>query len=243
MTNHRLIATVVGAASFGVGVFAGYKVAERRLGEQFEKRLEEETRGMKEFYTQTPTQKYSTPEEAVADLVVAEAAKVAITEYQGGEKVAYHKIVKSEVQPDTDQVVERVAEVVEETMTNVFDRRQNPDQPYMISQENYMQGVSTYNQVTLTYYEVDDKLTDERDDLIDEVESTVGLDWKVNFGWESSDENTVHVRNEKLRMDFEIVKDERSYQSQVLGEEDPIEPPIEKISARMRRERQMGHDR
>lgn len=234
--DHRLIATAVGVASFTAGAFAGYKFAYKRLGEEFERRLDEETRGMKEFYTNIPVQKYATPAEAVNDLVAPAVAAEALSEYKG-EKVPYHTIVKSEVQPDPDKIVERVGEVVEETVRNVFDQRRDPTVPYILTQMEFMTAEAGYPQTTLTYYEKDEKLCDEHDEPLESVDATVGLDFKVNFGYESEDENTVYVRNERLGLDYEIVRHEGSYQKEVLGEDDTIiDPPVERVSARMRRE-------
>jgi hypothetical protein len=240
MTKHHLIVIAVGAASFGAGAFTGYKLAYKKLGEEFERRLDDETRHMKEFYTHIPQQKFSSPEEAVAELVVPEVAAQAagaLAEYNGVEqKTAYHKVVQSKVATDEVKVLDEVKltelQLVEKS---VFDQERDPTIPYLISEEEFMQGESGYPQPSLTWYEMDQKLTDDRDELLENVEATVGLDFQVNFGVNSVDENTVYVRNERLQLEFEIVRNDSSYAKDVLDQE-PELPPVERISARMRRE-------
>lgn len=237
-----MIATAVGVGSFAAGLAVGFKLAERRLVVQFEERLEKETASMRVFYRQVKNP-YSTPEEAVADLIAPKVAAEVLTEYQGGDnKVAYHKITKAEIKPIIDPEEEEAlkaefGEEVEINQHNVFEEKHDPTVPYLISEEEYMQNDSGYQQVSLTYYELDRKVTDERDDLIENVESTIGLDFELNFGRNATDPNMAYVRNERLSLDFEIAKDERSYAKQVLDEEPNLEAP-ERIGARIRRERE-----
>jgi hypothetical protein len=232
MTNHRLIATAVGVGSFAVGAVVGFKVAEQRLAKQFEDRVEKETEDLRVFYTNAgSTKKYATPEEAVKDLVTPKVAEEALREYAGKDgTIMYNKVVKSsaaETVVDSGKVHE-----ITTVERNVFEaaKERNPDEPYIISQEEFMENEPSYNQSTVTYYVKDDVLTDERDDVIEEVENVLGLDFKVSFGEGSSDENSVHVRNERLQMDFEVMRDEDSYAQKVLGLEDsPVEPPNKRI--------------
>jgi hypothetical protein len=219
----HLIATAVGVSSFVVGGTVGYKLAEKRLSDRFEERLARETQDMREFYT-IHRKKYPNPSVAAAELI---PGTLLTPEEIATENVAYHKIVKGEGYVTSEVVVEN-AEVYEgkEIPQNIFDSRPDPDNPYIISQEDFMQNEGSFEQPTLTYYEKDDKLTDEREDLIDDVDKVVGLEFKVNFGEGSSDENTVHVRNERLRMDFEIVRSEGAYAVEVLGmDEVPMDTP------------------
>ena len=85
---------------------------------------------------------------------------------------------------------------------------------YVISPDEYGDKVGTeewtdWELEGLVYFQ-DGVLCDERDNPIQEVELTVGRDWVTKFGY-YGDEDVVHVRNEGLKTDYEIVKDYRNY--------------------------------
>jgi hypothetical protein len=222
----------IAASSMCIGLGVGYIVAERRLSAQFEERLERETAEMKSFYTAVK-KKHATPEEAVKELIPEAEQKP-----RDNEKVAYHKVLKKEeyAPPATEEAVTVItdADVFEFTAVeqNIFDSKPPMgDQPYVISQEEFMQNDPDHNQGTLTYY-TDDVLTDEREEIIDDVKRTVGEDCFGKFGQGSSDPNVVHVRNYRLGMDFEIVRSERTYEEDVLGMESS---QVESVRDRIRR--------
>lgn len=85
---------------------------------------------------------------------------------------------------------------------------------YVISPDEYgdKAGTEEWNDWELEglVYFQDGVLCDERDNPIQEVELTVGRDWVTKFGY-YGDEDVVHVRNEGLKTDYEIVKDYRNY--------------------------------
>lgn len=221
-----LIATVaLGSAAVGFGV--GYKLAEKKLSAEFDERLERETEGMREFY-QAAKKPFATPQEAVAELIKEEPVEP--TAATANTKVAYHKIVKSEKyvpeeDPEEEHAIE--AEVFEggeihapPVPVNLFS-----NDPVIISQEEFMGNETEYLQGVLTYYQVDGVLTDEREDVIEDVDATVGDKNLGSFGNPrngSSDPNVIHVRNPRLQMEFEVCLDQGSYREKVLGiEQDP----------------------
>lgn len=92
--------------------------------------------------------------------------------------------------------------------------------PYVISVAEFFEDNKTYQKLTITYYTADKVLVDDKDVPITDILRTVGLGIH-KFGEQSDDENIVYVRNDRLELDFEIVKDERSYTEVVLGYGDP----------------------
>lgn len=231
MTKSLLIATAAGISGLAVGGLVGYKVAEKRLASQFDERLEKETAEMRVFYT-TVKKPYSTPEEAVKDLI-PEPVNNVLVEYKGeAERVAYHKVVPSEETPKPEDFESfEGTEEAQEVHQNIF--TSPPDHPYLITEEEFNQNETEFAQVSLVYYQKDDILTDTREDVIEDVEKTVGTVFKSNFGYGGADDNYVHVRNKKLRIDFEIVRNDGSYAEEVLGLD---ATPIERPSARQRGE-------
>lgn len=219
-----LVAGVAGAT----GVAVGYKIAERNLTVQFEERLLRETDAMRVYYQQT-TKKFATPQEAAADLIppgaVLKETKVVDSDTAALnilEKTAYHKIVQKEYDkpeqetepPDEDLFPPNRDDLIE---SNIF------EDPKIIPQGDFMENETGYSQATLTYYEVDRTLTDERDQVIENKDDTVGPGGIFSmFGMDSSDPNTVHVRNPRLQMEFEIVRHRGSYAKEILGLDDDV---------------------
>ena len=99
-------------------------------------------------------------------------------------------------------------------------RAENPDKPYIIHHDEFYENETDYEQATLTYYEGDDTLADEKDVPVPDEDSVVGEDALVAFGHGSKDKNVVFVRNDKLELDFEIVKSNGKYSVEVLGLDD-----------------------
>jgi hypothetical protein len=232
MKNPRLIVTVAGVTSFGVGLVVGYKVAEKRLGDRFEQRLEDETADMREFYTNVK-QKYNSPEEA-AKALIPKTEKEPEDPRVNPQKVNYNKIVKQEqyTSDGLDEFAEdnpEACEIDEKPVhRNVFEDNQPPGVPRIITQDDFMANETGYEQTTLTYYLKGNVLTDQHDEVIDNAEEVIGPLAAHNFGEGSSDPNTVHVRNDKIQMEFEVVKSERSYEEDVLGQ-DGSESPDRRI--------------
>lgn len=84
--------------------------------------------------------------------------------------------------------------------------------PYVITPEEFGDQ-DGYDISTLTYYS-DGVLTDDFDEVIEDIEGLVGEDSLEHFG--EYEDDSVFVRNDISRTDYEILRDERSY-SEVVG--------------------------
>lgn len=228
--NPALIAgaLILGAA---VGGVVGYKIAEKRLVTKFEDILAQEIAEAKEFYSRmNKTDQFSTPEGAVEALVPPEAVE-AMQQYQGREgQVPYDKVPPREIKGEPEVVVENATVV-----TNVFSdarpdprdwdydaelviRETNPESPYVISFEEYQENEHSHEQATLTYFAGDDTLCDEKSVPIPDTEYSVGDDNLTRFGHGSHDRNVVYIRNERVGMDWEVIRSEGTYQHEVLSQ-------------------------
>lgn len=78
--------------------------------------------------------------------------------------------------------------------------------PYVIAPEEF--GECDYETISLTYY-ADKVLTDELDDPIDDIDSLIGEESLETFG--QYEDDSVFVRNDGLKCDYEILLDERKY--------------------------------
>ncbi len=117
--------------------------------------------------------------------------------------------------PDSD-VANRFAE--EATRVVVESSRQEP--PFVISSNEYASDLddegAEYSKKTFTYYEKHRVLLDEDDEVVpqNEIENMVGWRNLNRFGDQSNDPDTVFVRNRRLDIDFEVVRE--------LDEEPPL---------------------
>ena len=104
-------------------------------------------------------------------------------------------------------------EEVEEEIANGEWDDKDVYEPYIIRPEEYGE-LHAYETLSLNYY-ADGVLTDELDNPIEDVESLVPADFADHFG--EYDDNVVHVRNDNLECDYEILRDLRKF-TDVVGE-------------------------
>lgn len=85
------------------------------------------------------------------------------------------------------------------------------EKPYVISPDEFGE-LDDYTEISLTFYS-DQFLTDENDELVEDIERTVGAESLNHFG--EYEDDSVFVRNDRLKADFEILLDERKYRDVV----------------------------
>ena len=99
----------------------------------------------------------------------------------------------------SDMVDEKPEEVKEEPMSI--------DKPYVITPEEFG-DLDDYETISLTYY-ADQILADDNDVIVDDIEDVVGFDSLNSFG--EYEDDSVFVRNDRLKCDYEIMLDQRKY--------------------------------
>ena len=88
------------------------------------------------------------------------------------------------------------------------------DEPYVIPADEFG-FFEDYEEITLTYYS-DDILADDQDRIIEDKESIIGRDALSRLT--NTDDETVYVRNEKLKVDYEICYDYKRF-AEVMDEQ------------------------
>ena len=96
------------------------------------------------------------------------------------------------------------------------DKKLGKECPYVISPDEFGE-LDDYEKVSLTYYK-DGVLTDDNDDIIDDVDAVVGLESLDHFG--EYEDDSVFVRNDQRMCDYEILLDLRTY-SEAMRDEKP----------------------
>ena len=79
--------------------------------------------------------------------------------------------------------------------------------PYVITPEEFDE-LDEYDTSSLTYYD-DGVLTDEYDEIVENIDDIVGIDSLQHFG--EYEDDSVFVRNDRLKCDYEILLDHRRY--------------------------------
>lgn len=102
------------------------------------------------------------------------------------------------------------------TLTNNYNNRKGgPEEmekhagraPYVISPDEFA-SLDDWHQISLTYY-ADDILEDEEYNIVTDRDELIGRKALTTFG--EYEDDSVFVRNERLKTDFEILKDYRTY--------------------------------
>jgi len=202
---------VVGGASL-VSFVAGGASAYFITKAKYEKIVEEEIAEAKLFYSRLnkrgefsdPTTLASEYEDVIEEL----GYSVETTFMESGELLTKNKYDKAHhISDDEESDFNYIEEV----------KYRTEDAPYVISHDEYFQGEKDYTQVTLTYFEEDDILCDEKDSPINDTDNTVGDDNLKKFGHGSKDNNIVYIRNDRVEIDFEVVRSKGNYAKDVLG--------------------------
>lgn len=185
------------AAAFAVGAAVGSLATWKIVKTKYEKIAQEEIDSVKEVYAKKmigeeidlslsvgidPDDDDRTLEEKLKDLKVVTDEYTSIINKQG-----YSSNVTV---PEPKKEVEQMS----------------IDRPYVISPDEY--GEIGYEEIELTYY-ADEVLADDQNELVEDVDDVVGLDSLKHFG--EFEDDSVHVRNDARRADYEILLDSRTY--------------------------------
>lgn len=176
---------------FSLGAAVGAAVSWRFLRTKYEKIAQEEIDSVKEVFNEK-AEKMKNDYEKESDYFEEPESKI--------EKTLYSKFVK-----DAGYVNESEKEEGETKMKNL--------KPYVIPPDEL--GESDYEVVSLVYYE-DKVLTYDNGDRIDNVDDVVGEKSLTTFG--QYEDDSVFVRNDRLKKDFEVLADVRNY-SDVIAED------------------------
>lgn len=90
--------------------------------------------------------------------------------------------------------------------------------PYVIPPEDF--GDCDYDMETLYYY-ADGVLADDQGNCIEDVDDVVGTDSLNHFG--EYEDDSVHVRNERYKTDYEILRDPEKYSDVINRNPHPTE--------------------
>lgn len=166
---------------FTAGALVGVAVSHNFFKTKYERIAQEEIDSVKRAFSE-PLQ--SEPVEVSTDESTTEQLSM------------YSEIINTQGYTNASKPVEPIREEVK-----------GVSRPYVISPADF-DTLDDYEVYSLTYYD-DGVLVDEQDNPIEDVESMVGRDSLNHFG--EYEDDSVHVRNDALQCDFEILRDLRKY--------------------------------
>jgi hypothetical protein len=180
---------------FTAGATIGSVVTWKLLDAKYARRAEKEIEEIRAYYDS----KLSKGEDTVPELGDIETVKPTFTEE---EKKEYAQIV-------SNYIGEKGGSKSVEIGTP----------PYIISPKEF-DTLDDYDTESYTYYQ-DNILTDEVGNVIEDIKNTVGEDFASHFG--EYEDDSVFVRNEVLKTDYEILMDYRRYSDVFEPGEDPVD--------------------
>lgn len=178
-----------GVFIFALGAAVGSVVTWQYTKKYYEQRAQEEIDSVKAAFSKKSPVKVDHSENAETEKEPARVDKVE----EKPDISHYAKILKKEgyVTDDTSPIA--------------------VSKPYVISPDEFGE-FDEYDRISLTYY-ADQVLADENDDEIKDVDSVIGVESLTHFG--EYEDDSVFVRNDRLKCDYEILMDTRTY-SEVL---------------------------
>ncbi len=196
------------AFSFLAGTAAGATVAWFLLKTHYEKVMNDEIASFKAEYKQRMEEKKEATKnlEEITDALKAEQERVeAVAKASDiAEEEGYYV---HEDGPFDDGVLDRLYRENKQKGEPDIKPSSGPrKKPYVISPDEL--GDEQYEICVLTYY-ADGVLTNDWDEVIEDIEGTVGKESLKTFG--KYEDDAVYVRNDELELDYEINKDTRRY--------------------------------
>lgn len=187
--------------AFVLGAATGALVANKYLKTKYEKIADEEIASVKAVYwTKT------NPEAAAYAKKDVEYTEEVYKQHQQAAKSAAEQ---AKEKPD---IVKYAEKLHKEGYTN-YSTTAKPDtpdlgEPYVIPPEDFGE-FDDYEKISLIYW-ADQVLTDDNNEVVEDLEGSVGIDSLTAFG--EYEDDSVFVRNSRLRCDYEILLDQRNFE-------------------------------
>lgn len=181
-------------AAFLVGAAASSAITWYAVKTKYQQYAEEEINDIREYYSSKLTKKDNEPAEEDNDEETStpEVKSNRIEATTISDRQNYSGYFKTESEP---------AGISENPL--ILEPR-----PYVVSPDEFAEELG-YECRDITLY-ADGTLADDDDDILEDPENVIGLDSLKQFGEYAP--NTVYVRNDRLKCDYEVSKDDRTYE-------------------------------
>lgn len=206
---------LVNVGMFLIGGVVGSMVTLRYLDEKYERRLDDDIASVREMYERRLKRLSENVDELAGELEIIRTG--ASKPSDNASKEAVHG--EAEAITKNLGVSEYISKLGYTNYSNISEKEQKKekeidDLPYVISPDEFG-SLPDYDKISLTLYE-DGVLAEDRD-IVEDVDNVVGEASLTHFG--EYEDDSVFVRNDRLKCDFEILKDFRTYEKVI--EENP----------------------
>lgn len=179
---------ITGLVIFAAGAGIGSVVTWYLVKDKYEKLAQEEIDSVKEVFYERRGEKV---EKAVEKIEDARTNNEGLSVREYAAKLSENGYTDYTDIPDEKEV--------EPTM--------GVEKPYVIPPEEFGE-LDDYGRISLTFY-ADHILADDNDNVLEDVEEVIGSESLNHFG--EYEDDSVFVRNDKLKLDYEILLDVRKY--------------------------------
>ena len=190
--------------TFVAGAGIGSAVTYKLLKVKYEQFAQEQIDSVKETYQRRSKLKVLDELSEIVDEEVEEAIETGMSEKPDISVSDYANRLKdlgytnySDISAEKDEKKEEKEDKPEPMI----------DKPYVIPPEEYG-DFDDYERINLLCF-ADNVVTDEDYELVDDVDDVIGLDSLNHFG--DYEDDVVHVRNDRLKCDYEVLADPRKY--------------------------------
>lgn len=187
---------------FSVGAAIGSAVTWKVVKTKYEKIAQEEIDSVKEAFTD----RLANLQEQVDDYSEADAAEERADRASQINWNELEDLDEEDIGLEGDDLAE-YAQLASIYTNEKGGAKSMAKKPYVISPDDFGE-LDDYNRISLTYY-ADGIVEDEDREIVNDVDEIIGEDSLTHFG--EYEDDSVFVRNDYLRTDFEILKDYRSY--------------------------------
>lgn len=211
MTMNKKITNIL---AFAVGAAIGSAVTWKVLKTKYDKIVQEEIDSVKEIFStnfidsqETDDEDMEQPEDEPDERNIITTRQINWADYEDLD------VDDDEFDEDPDYLSAKYADIIEDYIDTKGGVAMG-SKPYVISPYDYG-TLDDYHQIELTYY-ADDILEDSDGEIVTDAEEIIGDYALRSFG--DYEPDSVHVRNDMLRTDFEILRDPRTYdQARSIG--------------------------
>ena len=197
--NSKIINTLVFAAGAAIGSVVTWVV----LRNKYEKLVQEEIESIKETFAgneRDAAQETAEEEDDESDGAPVEAA---------AHQINWEELEDlNEEEIDEDEELNEYAKLLDDYTKQEGGAEKVAKAPYVIAPYDFGE-LDNWHQIELTYY-ADDILEDDEYNIVTDVVELLGPKALTTFG--EYEDDAVFVRNERLRTDFQILRDYRTYE-------------------------------
>lgn len=182
----------IGFVMFVLGAAVGSAVTWQYTKKKYEQIAQEEIDSVREIFSRRES---------------AAGVEITVSEPQTA------KIGKPEEKPDITEYAARLEREGYTNYSKASAEQKKEEQeamemkPYIISPEEFGE-FEDYERISLSYY-ADQVLADEDNEKVEDVDNVIGLESLTHFG--EFEDDSVFIRNDRLRCDYEILLDQRTY--------------------------------